>query len=224
MNSAPMVLRLASGSVMPASAARKRSLASTCTSGMLKWSRNSVTTCLASFVPQQAVVDEDAGELVADRLVDQHGGHRAVDAAGQPADHAALADLGADLGDLARAEMRHGPVARQAGDAVHEVADQLAARAACAPPRGGTARRRAALLVGDGRERRALGHADHLEARRQPRDAVAVAHPHGVVLALLPHALEQRAVAGDLELGAAELAVVAALDAAAQLRHMVCSP
>ena len=50
--------------------------------------------------PQQAVVDEDAGELVADRLVDQHGGDRAVDAAGEPADHAALADLGADLGDL----------------------------------------------------------------------------------------------------------------------------
>ena len=37
-----------------------------------------------------------------------------------------------------------------------------------------------ALLVGDGRERRALRHADHLEARRQPRDAVAVAHPHRV--------------------------------------------
>jgi hypothetical protein len=28
----------------------------------------------------QAMVDEDAGELVADRLVDQHGGHGGVDA------------------------------------------------------------------------------------------------------------------------------------------------
>ena len=26
--------------------------------------------------PQHAVIDEHAGELVADRLVDQHGGHR----------------------------------------------------------------------------------------------------------------------------------------------------
>ena len=49
---------------------------------------------------QQAVVDEDAGELVADGLVDQHGRHRAVDAARQPADDAPLADLGPDLGDL----------------------------------------------------------------------------------------------------------------------------
>ena len=76
-----------------------------------------------------------------------------------------------------------------------------------------------ALLVGDGRERRALRHAHHLEARRQPRDAVAVAHPHGVALALLPHVLEQRRVAGDLQLGAAELAMVPALHAAAHLRH-----
>ena len=43
--------------------------------------------------PQQAVVDEHAGELVADRLVDQHGRHGAIDAAGEPADHPALADL-----------------------------------------------------------------------------------------------------------------------------------
>ncbi len=169
--------------------------------------------------PQQAVVDEDAGELVADRLVDQHGGHRAVDAARQPADDAALADLGADLGHLAGAEMRHAPVARQAGDAAHEVADQRA-----------PARRvhhlgvelhgvELARLVGDGRERRALRHADHLEARRQPRDAVAVAHPHRVLGALVPEALEQRGGAGDLQIGAAELAVVPALHAAAELRH-----
>jgi hypothetical protein len=75
-----------------------------------------------------------------------------------------LPTLGADLGDLARLEVRHAPVAGQAGDAAHEVADQLA-----------PARRvrhlgvelhgvELALLVGDGRERRALRHAHHLEA------------------------------------------------------------
>ena len=77
--------------------------------------------------PQQSVVDEDAGELVADRLMDQHRRHRAVDATREAADHAALADLGADLGDLAGPEMRHAPVARQSGDAAHEIADELAA-------------------------------------------------------------------------------------------------
>ena len=50
---------------------------------------------LALAGPHQAVVDEDAGQLVADRLVDQHRGDRRIDAAGEAADDAALADLGA---------------------------------------------------------------------------------------------------------------------------------
>jgi hypothetical protein len=41
----------------------------------------------------QAGIDEDAGQLLADRLVDQDGGDRRIDAAGEPADHAAGADL-----------------------------------------------------------------------------------------------------------------------------------
>ena len=44
MNSLPMILRLASGSVTPASLARNRSSASTATSGTLKWSRKAATT------------------------------------------------------------------------------------------------------------------------------------------------------------------------------------
>ena len=48
---------------------------------------------LAFGQAQQPVIDEHAGELVADRLVDQHGRDRRIDAAGQPADHPALADL-----------------------------------------------------------------------------------------------------------------------------------
>ena len=61
------------------------------------------------------------------------------------------------------------------------------------------------------------------EARRQAGDAVAVAHPHDVALAGLPDAVEQRALGADGDLGAAELAVVAALDLAAELlghRHL----
>ena len=77
----------------------------------------------------------------------------------------------------------------------------------------------AARLVGDGGERRVGRHADHREALRQRRDAVAVAHPHRVPLALAPHPLEQRGLGGHLDLGAAELAVVAALHAAAELGH-----
>jgi isovaleryl-CoA dehydrogenase len=49
--------------------------------------------------PQQAVVDEHAGELVADGLVKQRGDHGGIDATRQAEDHLFLADLGAHLGD-----------------------------------------------------------------------------------------------------------------------------
>ena len=65
---------------------------------------------------QQAVVDEDAGELVADRLVDQHRGDGGIDAAGEAADHLAAADLRADALDRLGAEAGHGPVAAAAAD------------------------------------------------------------------------------------------------------------
>ena len=45
--------------------------------------------------PQQAVVDEHAGQLVADRLVDQSGCHRRVDASREATDHLGIADLAA---------------------------------------------------------------------------------------------------------------------------------
>jgi hypothetical protein len=60
----------------------------------------------------QAVVDEDAGQLVADRLVDQHRGDGGIDAARQPADHPALADLRADrsIASLAEGAMVQSPL------------------------------------------------------------------------------------------------------------------
>ena len=75
----------------------------------------------------QAVIDEHAGELIADGLVDQHRRHGRIDAAGQAADHPAGADLRADALDGLVAERLHGPVAAAAGDVAHEVADQLRA-------------------------------------------------------------------------------------------------
>ena len=77
--------------------------------------------------PQHAVIDEHAGELVADRFMDQHRGHRRIDAAGEAADHPALADLGADLLDRLLAEGAHGPVAGEACDLADEIADQFGA-------------------------------------------------------------------------------------------------
>ena len=93
--------------------------------------------------PHQAVVDEDAGELVADRLVDQHRRDRGVDAAREAADHPALADLRADLLDHALAVGGHGPVGLRGRRCCGRSWRAACRRPACAPPRGGTSSCRA---------------------------------------------------------------------------------
>ena len=59
-----------------------------------------VDDLLGLVLAQQPVVDEHAGELVADRAVDERRRGRGVDAAREAADDAAVADLGADPLDL----------------------------------------------------------------------------------------------------------------------------
>src|SRR5262245_11929040 len=77
-----------------------------------------------------------------------------------------------------------------------------------------------ARLVGDHRDWRVRRRRDRAETRRQFGDAVAVAHPDRIFLALLPDAVEELGILRHLDLGAAELAVMAALDLAAELlRH-----
>ncbi len=132
---------------------------------------------------QHAVIDEHTCQLVADGLVDQHGGHGGVHAAGEAADHLALADLGADLGDLLLAEGAHGPVAGQACDLADEVADQLGAVGRV--HHFGVEHQAVifARLVLDDRERRVRRGAGDGEARRHLGDAIAMAHPNLVLAA-----------------------------------------
>src|SRR5208282_3300931 len=170
--------------------------------------------------PQQAVVDEHAGELVADRFVDQHGGDGGIDAAGKTANHPALADLPADFLDRLVLERAHRPIAGTASDIAHEIADERR-----------TVRRvhdfevelrgvEFALLIGDHRDRGVSRRPGRGKTGRRLGDAVAMAHPHRVALADLPNAVIQRRRLCHLDLGAAELAVMAALDLAAELlRH-----
>ena len=54
---------------------------------------------IAFVQAQQAVIDKDAGQLIADSAVDQGRSHRRINAAGQAEDHLFVADLLADLGD-----------------------------------------------------------------------------------------------------------------------------
>ena len=116
--------------------------------------------------PQQAVVDEHAGELIADRLVDQHRGDGEIDAAREAADHPALADLRADFLDRLVLEGAHGPVAGRAGDLAHEIAQQRRALRRVHDFEMELGGVELALLVGDDGDRRVRRGGDHAEARR----------------------------------------------------------
>ncbi len=61
------------------------------------------------------MIDEHAGQPVADGLLDDGRGHRGVHPAGQAADGTALADLGPDLRHLLVDDAAHGPVGAAAG-------------------------------------------------------------------------------------------------------------
>ena len=92
MKVSPMVRRLASGSVTPARAFRNRSAASHVHQVHPEVGPEGLLHLLRLAGPQQAVVDEHAGQLIADRPVDQGGGHRRVHPAGEPAQHPLPAD------------------------------------------------------------------------------------------------------------------------------------
>ncbi len=167
---------------------------------------------LAGLVfPHQAGVDKDAGELIADGLVQQHRGHGGIDAPGKAADHLALAHLATDLGDGLLAEGLHGPATGEARDPVREVAQQ-----------GRTARRvghlrvklhaiEPARLIGDGGEGRAVRGGDHVESRRNGGNQVPMAHPDGLAVAHRAQALQQGRGLHDLDIRPAKFPMVATL-------------
>ena len=82
-----MILRFCSGSATPASAAQELVGGVDVDDPHAEIARERVHHLLGLVQAQQPVVDEDAGELIADRPVDQRGGDRRVDAAGQAEHH-----------------------------------------------------------------------------------------------------------------------------------------
>ena len=132
---------------------------------------------LGLALAEQAVVDEDAGQLLADRAVHEQGRDGRVDAAGQPADDPLVAHLGADPIDLLLDDLQRRPGGRRADGPEQEVLQELgAARGvlhlgveldAVEPALG-------ALHRGHRRRRRRRGHP---ESRRGVGHRVEVAHP-----------------------------------------------
>ena len=143
MNVSPMRLRFFSGSVTPASCARKRSLRLHVHERHLEVVAERLDDLLGLAVAQQAVVDEHARQLVADRAVHEQRRDGGVDAAREAADDALVADLLADALDLLVDHGERRPRrGRVAGVGRGSSCSMSVPRGVCRP-RGGTARRRA---------------------------------------------------------------------------------
>ena len=158
---------------------------------------------------QEAVIDEDAVEPAADRLVDEHGGDGGIDPAREPADDAAPADLGPDARKGLLAEGGHGPIARAARHLAAEIAQEIGAMRGVHDLGMEHHTVEPALVVGGHGKGRPLAHADRAKSLGQPHHAVAMAHPDLLALALAPHPVGDHRLARHLDEGAAEFLVVA---------------
>src|SRR5947209_18906263 len=70
------------------------------------------------------MIDEDAGQLLADSLMDEDRGDRRIDAAGETAEHPGLADLRSDFVDRLLLEGAHGPIAGTARNFAQVIANE----------------------------------------------------------------------------------------------------
>ena len=101
MKVTPMIRRFFSGSVMPARRSRNSVAGIDRLDAEMEGVAEELHDPLRLVAAQDAVVDEDAGELIADGAVDQRRGDGGVDAAREPADDAGRPHLGADARALA---------------------------------------------------------------------------------------------------------------------------
>jgi len=165
---------------------------------------------------QQAVVNKDAGQLLADGL-GQHGSqHGGIDAAGQGAEHLAAADALSQGLDVVLHEGVHLPVAGAAADIVHEVVQHLLALSGVEHLGVELNGVQPLFLVLSCGHRAVDGVGSDFEAGRSLLDIVVVAHPaDGGGL----HIGEHLAAVVHEDLGLAVLTLGGAADVAAQQMH-----
>ncbi len=82
---------------------------------------------IAFIFSQQPVIHENAGQVVADGFVGQHGGDRGIHAARQRAEDLAVSDDFLDLADLGLRKTGHRPVLGAAAHIIEEIRQQLLA-------------------------------------------------------------------------------------------------
>ena len=180
---------------------------------------------LIAFVePQQAVVDEDARQAVADGAVEERRHHGGVDAAREREQDLVAVDLAAHPRDAVVDDRIRSPARCATADVVHEPAQNSRTLAGVGDLGMELDAVEAARLVGDSGDWRAVGGCDQLEAARKRAHPIAVAHPHveqavafGIHLVLDAH--EQPRVPARPNLRISELAVSRRLDLPAELRR-----
>ncbi len=133
---------------------------------------------VAFVVAQQAVIDEYAGQLVADGLVQQRRNHRRIDAAREAQQDLAVPDLLTHTCDRVCDDVAGRPVTRAAADVVHEALHDRLALQRMRDLRMKLHAVEAPAAVLHGCQGRIPAAGRHLETRRQCFHAVAVAHPH----------------------------------------------
>ena len=127
MNVSPMRLRLVSGSTTPASSSRKAVGGIDMPEVDVEVLADGGDHALGLFAAEETVIDEDAGELVADGALDQRRGHGRIDPTAEGADDAPAAHLRTDARHAAGDEGGGGPGALAAADAADEVLQDAAA-------------------------------------------------------------------------------------------------
>ena len=178
-NSRPMILRFCSGSVDAGERGQELVAGVDVDHAHAEVARERLHHLLGLVQAQQAVIDEHAGQLVADRPVDQRRGDRRIDAAGQARGSLRRRRPARGSRDRLADVVVHVPVVAAAADVVREAREdrrallrvrdfrmELHARRSCAPRRPSPA----------------IAHASttpiSLKPGRQRGDLVAVAHPH----------------------------------------------
>ena len=113
------------------------------------------------------------------------------------------------------AERRHGPVAGHAGNVADKIREQFGAVRRVHNFRVELHRIDLARFVCDGGEWCAVGFGNHVKPVRDRVHTVAMAHPYLMARPDFPHAVKERALFYDFNLGAAELAMIGAFNIAA---------
>src|ERR1700712_3104187 len=178
---------------------------------------------LLTFVQaQQTVVDEDAGQLITDGLVQQRRDHRGVDTAGQAEQYVVGTDLGTHLSDGVFSDLRRGPQRFATADVEDEARQDATALLGVGHFRMELHAVVATGIVGHAGDRAAWGAGQNVELSRHLGDLVTVAHPHveteqAVSVDMIFDAVEQAALANHIDTGITEFTQFGTFDLAAQL-------